>query len=641
MAVQRPGKVIEISASNITGIETWPYDDGSGDPWYAGNNPYRWRVVAAVPGEAHSSHLTREAFVWNGLDIVVGDWMAGQAEPKAVKIIEIDAKTIGSITMIVEDVDRYNTFNDNTSNGVGIFSTGSVYVFELQDDGLPNLNPLPSGVPANFVSDLTSRFRSQNPNHRWEVDHVAHPFSIGEQVSITSSGYVKASIADDKIVGYVTDIGPGPDKFFYKPINKLTKRHFPALPGNIGDYVYIDETTPGALNNVASGSPLFLKLTDSIPAVTIGSNINPVLSPGTVLLVNGESVSFSGVDLTTVVSDIDAGTAIHGVDAEVVFSETSTTGSINGAFTSITPPVTFTINGVLVSLISDNSFAGFSVVSDMVADINGLTGSHGIVASDDSGFLKLTNSSGGAITVVDVDPAAPTAGARKSFIETTGILDAIASTDEIIKLTTADGREILLQDGSIGTATADLGVVSVDNGALPFGMILEQGSKTGEMFVVADIAERNALITSTGDMAFVQDSGENEWAVYIYVNAAWTLLSNEDSSDTDAETISITITGGSVTNNFIHRVSSGSRITMVTVEVITPFDGTAPTLIIGDNDVNDRLMDDFLNDLTVAETFAATPSYQYDNSGLETEIFAYYVPDGSIVGEALVTITYA
>lgn len=641
MSVERPGKLIEVNVTSVTGIAAWPFDDGLDDPWFIAGNPYRWRIVMTISGETHSSHVTREEFVWNGLDIRVGDYVAGRNEPVAVRIYEVENKTISGVTALVEDVDRFNTFNDPTGNGLGIFGEGLGIVFELGDDGLPILNPLPTGIGANLISDLTSRFRINNPIHRYRVEQPGHSFVLGEQVSITPSGYVKASVVNDKITGYITDIGPGPDIFFYKPITKIAERHFPALPGGISDFIYVDENSPGDLDNLPSGLPLFIKLTLAIPAEIRGTVANPTSTVSTMLVINGITITFTGTDLATIVSDIDGETSSTGIDASVGLVESTTLGSLSGPFTAITPTVVvFSINGTSISLTTDDAFAGFSLISDMVTDINALLGTHGVTASDDSGKLRLTDLLGGAITIVDIDPAAPTGGSRKSFTEATGLLDAPASTDEIIVLTAADGRELILQNGATGDALGDLGLYSVDNGQLPIGLVMEQGIRKGEMFVVDDITARDALVPKIGDQAFVIDAGQEEWALFVWVNDTWILFTNENASDTDAETISIIVNWDDPSTNFIHRVSDGSRILFATVKVLTPFDGTTPTLTIGDSLDNSRFMSSDHNDLTDEGTYNSTPSFQYDTGGLETEIFAYFAGDGSLAGSAKVTISY-
>ena len=75
---------------------------------------------------------------YNGLDIVVGDWVAMATSGLCWKINSITAKTINSVTCVVEDWLRYNTFRASTGNGAP--STGSAVVFSLNEKGTPKCN---------------------------------------------------------------------------------------------------------------------------------------------------------------------------------------------------------------------------------------------------------------------------------------------------------------------------------------------------------------------------------------------------------------------------------------------------------------------------------------------------------------------
>ena len=128
--VNKPAKVLTVSVTTINNHARWTQDDGAGDRWWSGGaNPkyYQWEVVATVTAQSHGSHLTRKDFEYNGLDIQVGDWIAGATTGTCCRIVSISAKTSTSITMVVEDWLRYNTFRDSSGNG--IFGTGPAVVF--------------------------------------------------------------------------------------------------------------------------------------------------------------------------------------------------------------------------------------------------------------------------------------------------------------------------------------------------------------------------------------------------------------------------------------------------------------------------------------------------------------------------------
>ena len=133
---------------------------------------------------------------------------------------------------------------------------------------------------------------------------------------------------------------------------------------------------------------------------------------------------------------------------------------------------------------------------------------------------------------------------------------------------------------------------------------------------------------------------DTEYAFYVYSGGAWKLLADEDSANTDANTINVTLTqAGGTANTNIGTMSDGARVTMVTVKVTTPFDTTDATLTIGDSGDNDRLMSDNEIDLTSAGQYTATPGYQY-TTGSDQTVIAYFNVGTSTTGTVEVAVTY-
>lgn len=167
------------------------------------------------------------------------------------------------------------------------------------------------------------------------------------------------------------------------------------------------------------------------------------------------------------------------------------------------------------------------------------------------------------------------------------------------------------------------------------------------VYRVDTIAARDALDTTEmkpGDQVYVTDAGNGEWAHFIAsaINAGvvtWTKLVNQDSSDVDGKTISVEYEIGAPSATLdIHSVTPSVRVTLVTIEVTTPFNTTA-TLNVGDDGLHTRLVDDSLLDLSTAGTYTVTPSYQFGGTG-ETMVRAYFTPGTSTQGKAKVTISY-
>jgi len=651
--INKPAKVLSLSVSTINGEAQWPHNDGAGDKWYSsGTNPkyYQWEVTATVTAQAHGSHLTRKDFEYNGLDIQVGDWIAGATTGTCCRIVSISSKSATSVTMIVEDWLRYNTFRSSIGNG--IFSTGQAVVFQLNENGHPMLDPVPTSITsADFYLNINSRFQYLNPQLHYVLDQTAHGFSAGDVVSITASGFAKTTSATaGKTIGTVTNPGPGPNQFMLRPNTRIIDFN-PAIPGSVGDYIYTDNSTAGGLTTSStSGKIQFLKITDSIASSVTGTVLNPTVTANDVIEINETAVTLTSTTLAQTVSDINGSTSTHGVTAATTPSPTTaTTSTLSLAYglVGVYPGGEITINGTTVTFSTTTAGqAAYGIAvgigADIVADVNAAAPTN-ITASLSGSNVVLTESQGNAITIVNVlndGNGNPVAGASSG---TGWELSTSASTGSYIKLTRSDGGEILL-DQTTGTPLNALGIYSVHNGRPPLAVVVEQGIVAGGggggTTVVADITARNALSPTTGDTVYVIDSGNGEYAFYVYNGSQWNLLADEDSANTDANTIDTTVTqaGGSGTTA-VGTVSDGSRITLVSIEVTQAFDDANATLTVGDASDNDRLVSDDLIDLTSTGTYAIQPAYQY-TTGSDATINAYLNIGSSTTGSAKVLVSY-
>ena len=652
----RPSKVMAIVVNSSAALESWWYDDGLDDPWWrgasgAGTNagrPTKFRIVMSVTASAHSSHLTREKYTYNGLDINVGMWVASIASPKALKIVKIESKSTTSVTCIIEDIDRYNTFRDPGGLGNAMFTVpGSGVVFELGDDGLPVLDPVLTSMTDMKVFDqIMSRFRVFNPNKRMGFTKLNHGFYEGEMLKVTASGFDRAQSSDLYPVGVVVDIGPGPHNFYITPTTKLIT-NLEGVPGSRGDLIYQDATVHGHLTTTpgVSTKVVFLKVTDSKTCRVIGTVAGPSTSNGNKMNMNKVEVTFntgSGT-LANVITDINATTNDHGITAGTSPAETVVTGSVSPAYSDVSSGAfTYTINGETFTILQNTisiTYPGttYPGVWDMIRDINEKTDITDVHAEEATGALKLTNITGGAITCANVTPTVSSAP-YNTFLDATGISASNPSgTANRLKLERADGGEIIISNKT-GTPLADLGVHSVDNGEIGNLLTVEQDSTASvSSHVVANIASRNTLPPLTdGSTAFVQDDGNGEWAQYIYVSSAWVRQSDEDSAATDANTMSTTLLPFSSGNTTIGTVSATSRVTLVTIEVVSAFNGS-PTLTVGDSGDATRLVANSDIDLSATGVYTVTSAYQY---AAETDIVAYYSAGGAGSGSVKITVSY-
>jgi len=649
-----PSKVLPVSVSLIEGLEVWPFQNSPTDPWYSGSpspRNYRWKITFAVTAVTHGSNLTRDDFAYNGLDVRVNDWVASASSGQALKIISVESKTKSSVTCIVEDWLRYNTFKSPTGNG--IFNTGSAVVFTLNELGQPMLDPLPSSVGIDFFPTVTSRFAYLNPQKNYVLEQDNHGFSVGDVVSVTTNGFVKSN-ADTAInvVGYVTDAGPGDNYFIIAPNNPILDVD-PAIPGLQGERIYVNDTN-GTLTNVEqlAGKAIFLNLSGPNPTVLTGTVPDPTISSDSTIVLNGETITFTGAGgtetLTDMIDDINTATATTKVLASSVNNPTkissNSVGTAYGLVGGYTP-FSATINSTLVNFTTSGSiYPGIATPQDMAIDINN-SGIVNLTASATPTVLTLTESTGGSITIVNGDPDANT----NPFVGSSNVSGLSATTtglnQNLIVLTRDDGGEVLIYEASEAFQTAT-GVFSGQNGSLPLAMTIEQGIRKAGTTVVADITERDSLNAQVGDQAYVLDGGFGEWVLYLWNGGGWTQIATQDSSTVDARTITTTFTGpftGNINVQNIGTVSPGRKITTVSIDIITPLSGgtDTPVIEIGTLAATDLLMGASESNLETAEEYISLPEYVHPSPAVvELLLQAKLTHFNATAGDVTVKITY-
>ena len=446
-----PNKVLGTSISGVTGSEYWDHANGSADPWYSGSGTkkyYRWEIVMTVTAQSHGSHLTRDDFTFNGLDIVVGDWVAGATSGLCWKVISVTAKTTNSVTVVVEDWLRYNTFRASTGNGAP--TTGSAVVFSLNEKGVPMLDPLPTTVSSSFYPTVASRFEYLNPQQNYVLEQTAHGLSKGDIVAVTSSGFVKANTSTmSKMIGVVTEAGPGPNQFMIMPNNQIIDFE-PAIPGSQGDYIYVSST--GEFTTSDTSKIAFLKLQDAIPTVLTGNIDGPTVPNGHTIILNDQSISFSAsgnANATQMATQINSHTSNTSVVANTTPTPTVITSdgpnTIYGLVGGYTPFSAYIDSGsgnTLVNFTTNGSqYAGVSTPEDMVTDINA-AGIPNLTATSTTTVLTLTEANGNAINIYNGN--ADTGGYNYVGSSNTSGLNATTSATgtERLKLTRSNGGPI-------------------------------------------------------------------------------------------------------------------------------------------------------------------------------------------------------
>lgn len=654
MKINKPSKVLQTFIDSESGTEFWPFKNKDGDKWWKnGSNPkfYRFKLEVTITIQSHGSHLTRKPFEYNGLDIYVGDWIARVSNGKALKIISVESKTETSATIIAEDVLRYNTFRSDL--GESNLQSGTSLIFETNEQGKPIFDPLPfSGLGTTFLGNINSRFEAFNEQQLYMLTQNNHDFKESDLISIDENeNFVKASDKNfQKIIGTINDTGPGPNNFLITPFNKIFEKITPALPGRKGDIIYASKEDIKNLTLENTGKPIYLQISNAIPTKIIGSVINATTTIGNEININDEVIFFSNEDIDGAINDINTKSSETFVIASKFLRPTETIsksdelfyGLVGANLSSQNPQIE--INGNLVTFTTTNDGEqrfgpGFATDVDFVEDINNanIPGIFAETTSDNKVIIKETNANSISITNITNDSSnAPWAGLNSI----TGIpLETSVSNNNSLQLTKNDGNGIILKNEN-GTPLEDFGIKSAQNGSLPIGLTLEQGLRKGTNYVVSDISARNAVTPLIGDTAFVINSGQNEWAFFLWNGSQWVQITDEDASNVDAKTISKDVNFNDQSPIIIGRLSDKSRISWVSVEVITEWNDNNSTLEIGDNEKSDRFIGQNLNDLSQKDVYSFNPSFQYDNGGLETEILISFDSKTSTQGSAKVTITY-
>lgn len=649
-----PSRVIPGYAQTLESFESWLYDDGTGDPWWQGAaaSPYRWILTADVSVVNHSSHLTREPFLYSGLDLTPGMWVMAANDAKALKVITIISKTAESITCVVEDIDRYNTFTDPTASGNGSFSyPNPIIFFDLGDDGLPVLNPLPVGSDITIISQIEARFRVFNPSVEYRFFQINHGFKEGQVLKMNqSTGVFEQATSNDLfIVGTVTTIGPGPNYFYLSPVTKIIQNIEPGLEGTAGDIIWIDPTT-GDRTTTPNGSnvPLYVQMTDALPSFVIGTVDNPATWGGNELKVNGATINMGGafdtIDATTIINAFNSTTALHGVTAQISAPETVVLGT--ESYPSATPilPMQFKVNNVTTTILTPSVNFGTSGdigFWDIVRAVNEQTSLHGVVASINifNGKVSFKNSAGSDINFDNVTPLS-TIDADKTFTDMIGVTTNNPASDATrIKLVRLDGGEIILANIN-GDVLTDIGVQSVANGSLPLALVVDKSMSANSMNMVVDLPALNAITSPrSGDQVYVQNGKTpGEWELYVRTGATWTLIADHDSAKTDASTMTVEVSKTSPASVSLGNMSNGTRIVNVTVVVSEAF-SSAASLNVGTDDAIDVVLNDDIIDLSIVGSYESNTTYIYSGVA-DGELFVHLDSASSTSGKAKVIVSY-
>lgn len=689
-----PAKVIFADIGAVIPTQYWPYpntvnnpDNPSGlkyptDPWYGyaysegGTStavPYQWTVTFTVPNPAqHGSNITRLPYQYTANDIEVGDFVAGAGDGKVLQVMSILSKTDNTVTAVIEDTLRYNTFRAPDGNGIFGYPGNAVF-FNINELGYPMLDPLPADLFPGFTNNVISRFNWLNPLNNYVLEQTNNGFQQGDAICIENEQFVLASASNvAKFVGTVLQSGPGPNQFILRPANGIID-FVPGLPGVVGDYLYPSIDGSGDLTlNDASRRPVFMKIAMEVPSYTIGSNPNPLGSNGDEYQINGYNVVTSGSNytLTQAAGFINASTNLHKVTADVVKyrtiaqSNTSQPKPYPTISSRLNPsnPMKATINGVLVTFSTHmyGAIAGdpttLQLAGDWAYDINAANVPNVVASSPDGITLVLTNIVGEAITIVNT--TADLNGHNFAGPNSCSAVPQSTSannTQNTLRLRRVDGGPIVIKDVNGVYLMSTVGLTSGQNGRYALGLNIEQGLRSSNTNVVANLIARNALYPLVGDSAYVINSDDgngnyvNQWSTWIYNGTTWTLTGRQSTATVAAKTVEYSLTNTSPASFNIGGIVSGTRVTVITVEVLTAFDPSA-LLELGYTVANPTspetntsgLMTAALIDLSKTGVYATTGDILFgaDTATGDVTLTGTFVSGGSSTGSARILVSY-
>ena len=631
IGLNKPAKVLSGTADAFTTVSLWPYANATDDPyWSGGLNPqyYRWEVTFTVQDRNHGSNLTRTPFSFNAQDIEVGDFVAGALDGKVCQIMSISEKGNNTLTAIVEDRLRYNTFRDPT--GFGLFGTpGPVVFFQINELGFPMLDPIPGDAAADFFTNVMSRFQYMNPLTNYLLEKTNHGFEQGDAVCIEDGSFVLSNPNSiSRFIGTVVYPGPGPDQFILRPANGIID-FVPGLPGNVGDYLYPSLDGSGDLTtNDNSRRPIYMKVADAITTSTTGTGIDPTGTDGDIVEINRVQITLGSGNGTYTLDDavslINAQTNLHKVTAVKVGAATEVASDVAGqgsAYGIVAGyvPFSITINGETVNFTTTTSGSAaygdptVADANDMVADINAAKVTDIVASVVNGSEIKIRNNAGGAITIVNVG----TDLNGNNFAGTNSLSSLAENTSAntttfALRLLRLDGGPLTIRDFA-GQFLDTAGVLSGQNGRYALGLNIEQGLRSSATTVVANMVGRDALNALVGDQCYVIDDGNGEWATFTYDGTQWTKVGGERSVAVDARTLVTTFNLATKSSDVINigTISTGRKVLNVSVGIEngTSSNNNLSTLSIGTANSVELFMSTLDNQLFDNATFIVDPNY--------------------------------
>jgi hypothetical protein len=245
-----------LVAKVLTGTSL-PIDTVNDETSQFNGYPFKFQVEIFIDIQTHSGENTREPFVYNAYDAIVGDWFA-QPTGKTYEIVQV----IGvidqqNIILILEDKNLYNLKSDPSQQGNNYPDEDQPgAIFQLDEDG----NPILAGITnqsAQFpgltywIEDIKSRFEY------YSVDEEGVETDIDFDQNIDAEIFAEGTNGNGSSTGITIEYTPFADSNVEVKINGvgvnlgsgvLTKDCYFSNDGGI---------TPKLMKNIEAGDILY------------------------------------------------------------------------------------------------------------------------------------------------------------------------------------------------------------------------------------------------------------------------------------------------------------------------------------------------------------------------------------------------
>ena len=438
--------------------------------------------------------------------------------------------------------------------------------------------------------------------------------------------------------------------------NDLTNK--PVIPPAIS--APLDQVVYGTGSGVTSSSTLTYN--PSVNTLTVGAS-GPALitsDPGQSMRISGDtSVTLTTNSLDRLTINASGAFAVGGdtgTNGKVLTSQGSSGVPVWTTPISISAPIDQVIYGTGSGVASSSGLTYNSSTDTLTI---GLTGP-ALISTDPGQSLRISGDASVTLTTNNVD---------RLVISNTGAFDINGTSGVAGQVLTTNGAGSTPTWQSVGTST--LGALT---NVSPTADTLNNSTDVGKtlswngsiwapvnpaMRVVANLTARNALTPTIGNQSFVINSDDgsgdyiNQWSLWIYTitgpSNGWTLLTRQSGGTAESETIEVTFGPTATSPIVVGILPTGGRITLITVEIIVPFDAPA-SLSLGyqiDNPsspppVPAGLMSATEIDLTVVGTYTTESDILFGTDTLvgDVEIIGTFAPNGATTGSAQIIVSY-